>query len=94
MKKWKDGKDRYGLLINDQEVGALHYYSLFGYGFTAYINGETWDTAIHTDNLEDAKIEAEQWLADLYEKHIAMLEESIRIHKQYIGLLNNTKKGG
>ena len=94
MKKWKDGKDRYGLLFDKSEVGVLYYHPLFGFYFTAYLNGGTREIDLRSNSVAEAKSEAEQKLADLYEKHIAMLEESIRIHKQRIGLLNNTKKEG
>lgn len=55
MKKWKDGKDRYGLLFDKSEVGVLHYHPLFGFYFTAYLNSGTQDIDLRSNSVAETK---------------------------------------
>ena len=93
MKKWKDGKDRYGLLFDKSEVGVLYYHPLFGFYFTAYLGGGTRDIDLQSNSVAEAKSEAEQKLANLYRTHIDSLGKQIGDYQSKISFLNQVPEG-
>lgn len=82
MKEWKDGKNRYELLLNGQKACVLYYDKEYGYYSRAYLDGGSDESALPANNLAEAKQAAEKWYGECLGKSIETHKLCISDHEK------------
>lgn len=90
MKRWKDGKNRYELHLDDsgKDSGVLYFDERYGvFTFRVFIGSGSEEVDLSAKSLHDAKIESEKYLRDILQDQIRLYEGCISIYKKRLKLL-------
>ena len=104
MKYWAgrehNQNGRYELFLGDmvRSSAVLYFEKAYGesiYTFSVCDNGTAFDRVLlKAQALDEAKIEVEKWLKELYLKRISGMEDAIILYKQWIEMLSSGEEEG